>query len=429
MRNILLASIVTALASASYQAGAEKIAIVGGTVYTMTSQTAMKNTTVLINNDKITAVGQQLDIPDSYRVINANGKVVTPGFMGAYTALGLVEVDLSAGTVDASVKDANYSAALDVSYAVNPDSSLIDITRIEGFTHAATAMQYGAKLFYGQGAVISLGDEANLVTKAKAFMALDVTNNGADANGGSRAALWVKLVSALTEASYVTDNMKNQMLAPSAEWHGEWSKADLNALAPVVTGKMPLLVKADRASDIRQILALKKQFKNLNITLVGADEAWRVAEELAAASISVILSPESNLPYSFESLGATQATAGRLEKAGVAVAIGIDTHNIRLAPQSAANAVANGLSWHGALASLTTVPAKIYGIDNEVGTIESGKRANLVVWSGDPLEVMEAAEHVIINGKAIEMSSRQTKLRDRYLKLNVDKTHQYIKPN
>ena len=387
----------------------------------------VENATVLIKDGKIQSVSTSSDVPAGYQVVDATGKVVTPGLVGAYTSLGLVEVGLSAGTVDSTSKASPIStsgAALDVSYAINPDSSIINISRIEGVTSAASGMSRTGQLFNGQGAFISLGDAASPVMKRAAFVSASVENRGADHNGESRASLWVTLESALADAAYA----KGMTLNAGSEWHGSISKADAKALIPVIEGETPLLIDARRAADIRQVIALKQRNPKLNITLLNASEGWRVAEQLASADIDVILNPESNLPYAFDQLGATLENAGRLEKAGVEVAIGMNTHNIRLAKQHAGNAVANGLSWQAGLASLTSVPARMYGVDDTVGSLEQGKQADVVIWSGDPLEVTEAAEQVFIKGEMIPMESRQTKLRDRYLELNQDKPMNYVRP-
>jgi imidazolonepropionase-like amidohydrolase len=217
-------------------------------------------------------------------------------------------------------------------------------------------------------------------------------------------------------------------LTPMQQWHGQLSRADIKALLPVIRGNIPLLIEARRAADIRQVIAFKKRHPKLDIVLVQGTEAWRVAKELAANDIPVILNPESNLPYAFDQLAAPLENAGRLDKAGVNVSIGIETHNIRLAKQHAGNAGANGLPWQQGLAALTINPAKLYGMDKQIGSLEPGKQADLVVWSGDPLEVTESAEQVFIKGNLIDMQSRQTKLRDRYLKLQGDKPMQYIRP-
>ncbi|KGJ98039.1 amidohydrolase family protein [Thalassotalea sp. ND16A] len=409
----------------SNAAQAEKIAIIGGTVHTMTAQGSIEEATVLIEDGKISNIIPQIVSTDeSYRVIDAKGKVVTPGFIGAYTSLGLVEVSGWANTVDSSVAASALHAALDATVAVNPDTTLRNISRIEGITSAATAVTYTDTMYKGRGAIITLADDVDPVMKPRAFMTIDVSNHGADVNGGSRAALWVDLRNALNEAIYA----QKITFTPQTEWHGSLSKANVQALIPVVKGEMPLLVQVHRASDIRRVIKITNNFKRLNITLVGAAEAWRVADEIAAAGMSVILNPESNLPYSFEQNGATLENSARLHDAGVNVAIGMGTHNIRLAPQHAGNAVANGLPWQAGLASLTTAPAKIYGIDQQVGSLKAGMQADIVVWSGDPLEVMEAPTNVIINGVEVKLESRQTKLRDRYLTLDKAKPQQYTRP-
>lgn len=426
MSKLTLSTIATVTALAfSVGAHAEKIAIIGGTVHTMTAQGTIEDATVLIEDGKISKViPQEVSTDASYRVIDAKGKVITPGFIGAYTSLGLVEVPSWAGTNDSSVEKSQLHAALDATVAVNPDTTLRNISRIEGITSAATSIGYSDTIYKGRGAIITLGDDADPVMKKRAFMSVDLSNSGADVSGGSRAALWFDIRNALNEAIYA----QSITFTPQTEWHGTLSKANVQAMIPVIKGEMPLLVKVHRASDIRRVIKLTENFKRLNVTLVGASEAWRVADEVAAAGMSVILNPESNLPYTFEQNGATLANAARLNDAGVNVAIGMSTHNIRLAPQHAGNAVANGLPWQAGLASLTTAPAKIYGIDNLVGSIKAGMQADVVVWSGDPLEVMQAPTNVIINGEEVPLESRQTKLRDRYLKIDNDKPQQYTRP-
>ena len=406
---------------------AKSIAIVGAKVHTMSSQGTIDNATVLIKNGKIQSVMQGETALAGYEIIDAKGKVVTPGLIGASTSLGLVDVGFSAGTNDSNSSLTSISktgAAFDVSYAINPESSLMAIARIEGVTSAATSMGRTGQLFNGQGALISLGDISDPVIQARAFINTRLGNNGADTVGGSRSVIWVTLEKALAEAKFAM----GRSLTPIDEWHGELSRADIAALIPVVKGEIPLLVDARRAADIRQVIALKQRQPQLNIVIIYATEGWRVAKELADSNIPVILDPEANLPFGFDQLGSTLKNAGRLASAGVEVSIGIETHNIRLARQHAGNAVANGLSWDQGLAALTINVAKLYGIDDKLGSLEVGKIADVVIWSGDPLEITEAAELVLIAGEEIDMHSRQSKLRDRYLKLQTDKPMQYVRP-
>ena len=409
---------------------ANQFAIVGGKVHTLSGQGTLDEATVLIKDGVIESIVSGSDVPLGYERIDAQGKVVTPGFIGAYTALGLVEVGFSAGQVDASTTEhpvTTIGAAIDVSYGINADSTLIPITRMEGFTSAATGIESSEYLFKGQGAFIQLTDDEPLL-KPRAFMALSVNNSSASDAGGTRGTLWVALKQILSEAKFAADFRTSNSLIPTQHWHGVSTRTDAQALYDVIRGNSPLLIKADRKADILNIIGLKSEFPKLNIVIVSASDAWRVADKLAAAQIRVILNPEYNLPGAFDTLGATLANAGRLERAGVKVAIGIETHNIRLATQHAGNAVANGMSSDAALAASSRNVAEIYGMQDTLGSLAKGMRADVVVWSGDPLEVAEAAEHVFIGGQPTKMESRQTLLRDRYLKLQQDKPMGYIRP-
>ena len=410
MKKLMIAALVSAACCSS--ALAANIAIVGGKVYTQTEQGVIENGTVLIKDGKIEQVSANTEVPSDYEQVDASGKVVTPGLVGAMTSLGLVEVASWAGINDSSVENtriSNTGAAFDVSYAINPDSTLMDVSRIEGVTSAATTLSYTDYLFHGQGSIISVGAEAPLI-KPRAFMVLDVSANAAQDAGGSRSALWVTLRQLFDEAKAVGD-----IPTPGDTWQGLNTRADLTVLKKVLSGEMPLIMEANRKSDILQVVAFKERYPQTDIVLMGAAQGWRVAEQLAQANIAVIVNPEMNLPESFDALGASMENAARLEAAGVTVAIGMETHNIRLATQHAGNAVANGLSHEAALASLTSNPARIFGVQESVGSLRTGARADVVIWSGDPLEVTEYAEQVFVDGEAVEMRSRQTDLRDRYL--------------
>ena len=426
MKKTILTSMIGALLMAQ-TALADQLAIVGGTMHTMGEQGTVTDKALLINDGRIEAVVERNAIPEGYTQVNASGKVVTPGLIVPLSQLGMVEVSSSAGPVDYSVGENDFSptgAALDASFAINPASTLFPITRIEGITSAATSLSYTHGIFQGQGAVISLSGEGDALIKPRAFMRMDISHRGLNRIGGSRGLLWPQLISVFDEVA----NREGQIVEPGEEYKGTLTPADVNALIDVLGGQRLLLVEANRASDIRQLLKLKARYPGLQVAISGAAEAWMVAEQLAQAEVAVILNPESNLPYGFDQTAATMANAGRLAEAGVNVSIGMNTHNARLITQNAGNAVANGMSWEDALAALTINPATLYGVEQDYGSLEPGKVADVVIWSGDPLEVMEAAEQVYINGEAIDMSSRQTKLRDRYLKRDKDKPVQYSRP-
>src|SRR5205085_3904217 len=203
------------------------------------------------------------------------------------------------------------------------------------------------------------------------------------------------------------------------------TRFDAAALVPVLQGRQILIVHVERASDILQTLALKKEFPSLKLVLVGAAEGWTVAREIAAAGVPVIASALTDLPNSFEQLGSTQSNIGRMRAAGVAVSIGMiddeEARQVRLSRQYAGNLVAigrlpgtSGLTWGQALQAITSAPAEAIGMGGELGSLRPGRRADVVVWDGDPLENSSAAQIVIIDGVQQPLDNHQTRLRDRY---------------
>jgi imidazolonepropionase-like amidohydrolase len=195
------------------------------------------------------------------------------------------------------------------------------------------------------------------------------------------------------------------------------SRADLEALIPVVEGRMPLLVRVDRASDIRQVLKVAREDR-LKVIIDGGAEAWMLAGEIASAGVPVIINPLTNLPGNFERRAATLENAARLQAAGVVFAIQGNGggHRARETRFNAGNAVANGLSYDAAVKAITVNPARIFGMSDRVGTLEAGKEADVVVWDGDPLEPMTRPVAIFVRGAQQPMTSRQTELRDRYLR-------------
>jgi imidazolonepropionase-like amidohydrolase len=198
------------------------------------------------------------------------------------------------------------------------------------------------------------------------------------------------------------------------------TRMDAQAFMPAVRGEQLILIEARRASDLEAVMDFVAQNPGLKVAIAGADEGWRVAPRLAAMNIPVIIDAFSNLPASFSQLAATSENAARLAEAGVEVAIvSFDnpSHQARLAPQIAGNAVANGLAFDDAMAALTRIPAQIFGLDG-LGVLRPGARADVVAWDGDPLQVTSAPVAVFIDGTSQSMESRQTRLRDRYLDLD-----------
>ncbi len=396
-------------------ARAETVAIVGATVHTMGPAGTLREATVVIEDGRIRAVGPNVTVPAGARRIEAQGKVVTPGLFDSLSRLGLVEVSAVQGSADTGVEGDRFNAAFNVVDALNPRSSLIPVNRIEGLTRTLVAPEPEGSLIAGQGAVIHLG-AGELVLRSPSVMVAVLGEGGAERAGESRGAAILRLREALQDAR---DYAENRNDFDRGERRGyALSRLDLEALGPVVRGELPLLLIAHRASDLQAGLRLMKEFK-LDLILAGASEGWVVAREIAAAKVPVLVSTLSNLPERFEALGATLENAARMHAAGVTVAfMSSDAHNARNIRQAAGNAVAYGMPWEAAMASLTTVPARIWGVSDRYGTLEAGKDADVVIWDGDPLEVTTFADQVFIRGVEIPMESRQTLLRDRYKDLS-----------
>ncbi|MHA4837580.1 amidohydrolase family protein [Sphingopyxis sp. MSC1_008] len=398
-------------------AAAQTVAITGGRVVTMGPAGEIERGTVVITGGRIVAVGADVAVPPSAKIVDATGKIVTPGLVAAGTALGLIEVRAVETTDDRATDASDVSAAFDAGYGLNPDSLLIPVARLGGITRAITTPAYKDRsdrelLFAGQAAAVVLDGRAMLMKRGVA-MVLDMGDAGAERAGGARAAELVALRALFAE---VRDYRARRAAYDRGETRDyTLSRADMDALIPVVEGRMPLLVSVNRAADIRDALALGRE-EGLKLILESASEGWRVADEIAAAGVPVLLTPVENTPASFEMLGATLTNAARLAAAGVTIAIeGNDNHREREMRYNAGNAAANGLDRQAALAAITINPARIFGLADRIGSLEAGKEGDVVIWDGDPLDTLARPTAVFIRGAAQPMTSRATELRDRYL--------------
>jgi len=416
MKRILIGA--ACLAATAGAALAEPVAITNARVVTNAEAGVIDGGTVLIEDGVVTALGADIAVPDDAETLDAGGGWVTPGVFAPFTHLGLVEVSLTEGSNDISAEASPLQVAVDAVDSFNPRATPIPITRIEGVTHAAISPSTGATLFGGRGAVIDLsGDMTESVVKQPAFLYVRLGEAGSALAGGSRAAAWAYLRAALDEAR------RSQGLFARAPAEPLLKRADSEALAAALKGQIPLVVEAHRASDILKLIELRRDYRTLDVILLGGAEAWSVAEAVAEADLPVILDPMANLPESFEELGARIDAARLLHEAGVRFAFTTgagndDTHQVRLLLQQAGNAVAHGLPWDAAFEAITLRPAEFYGLDGRLGALATGRAANLLVWDGDPLEVTSAPNAVFIAGESIPMRSRQTELRDRYMTLD-----------
>lgn len=413
-----LISLIAVAGAMSSAACAQVVAVMNGRVHTV-SGGVIENGDVIIRDGRITEVGASLEAPADATVIDATGKVVTPGLFAPYTSLGLVEIGLDAEGNDASPRAGAFGpfplgAALDAVDAINPSTTPIAYNRAEGVTRALSAPQAGDSFFAGQAAVIDLSGRPNSITRAGVAQVLAMGYAGAARAGDTRMGAWAELREYLDEARSYQAN-PNDYVRRTRD--GRFQVSDLKALGPVVAGEKPLLVAVSSANDIRTLIRLKNSYR-LNVIIVGASEGWRVARELQAANIPVIVSGMANLPNSFEDLDSTLKNAARLSQAGVRVAFFEDTHKAGLIRQNAGNAVAEGMNYDAALASLTLTPAQMFGLGDELGSIEAGKIADVVIWDGDPLEVTTAPEAVLIAGRPQDLLSRQKMLMQRYRDLS-----------
>jgi imidazolonepropionase-like amidohydrolase len=406
----------SAVMAAVTSAQAQTVLIRGAKVHTAGAQGTLENHDILIRDGVIAELGQGLAAPEGATVVEAGGRPVTPGFFASYTHLGLVEISLDDESNDSRPeRDFELGAALDVQYAINPASTLIPNARRDGLTHAVVAPVASTGQFAGRGAVIRLDQSADSVVMAGAGLFAEVGARGARLEGGTRVGSWTVLRESL---SHARDYAANRAAYESTrERDQRLPLSDVEALLPVVNGQMPLVLGVNRAPDIREAIRLRAEFPQLRLILLGAREAWRIAEDLAASGIPVIIDPSDNLPGSFESLAATLSNAARLHEAGVTFALsaasGDETHRAGDLAQLAGIAVANGLPWEAALEAITSVPATIWG-QTDTGEITTGKTANLVLWDGDPLEITSNADAIFIRGQSMSMTSRQTELRERY---------------
>ena len=374
------------------------------------------NGIVLIQAGKVVAAGATVAVPAGVRTIDAGGKWVTPGLVVAVTDLGLVDVGAVDDSNDSDAEKAPFSAALDLSAAINPDDLPIQVARAGGVTRAAVAPVGTSSIFGGQGAIIDLGSDPDAVTLPRAFQYVELGEVGARRAGGSRAATYAVLFNALHEA-------KELELAPAGPRRDDvlLTRRDAAALVPVVTGNQPLYVHVERASDIRMVLKLKREFPLLRLVIVGAAEGWLVAAELAKSGVPVLATPLTDLPNSFEQLGSTQSNVGRMKTAGVKVSLGAFGDQPRYAPQYAGNLVglakvpgASGLTWGQAFAAISSGPAEALGMGDRFGSLKPGRAGDVVIWDGDPLEVSSGVVRVFIDGIEQPLTNHQTRLRDRY---------------
>lgn len=389
------------------------IALVGATVHTGQGP-PLENATVVIDGARVHAVGANLRPPDGATVIDVSGKVITAGLVAVGTRLGTLDVELEPASVEATLPASAdpVRAALRAADTWNPASLTVPIARAGGIT-SALVMPEGGQIS-GQAAWVDLADKEWLRRGSAALRVEIGAPPGATGPppAGARAASFLRLRESLADARLYRGNrgpfLTNKLRALSI------SAADLDVLDRALARDLIVAVEVDRASDILTVIEIAQEYA-LRVVIVGGAEAWLVAGDLARAEIPVALDAFADLPASFSALRSRPDAAALLQRAGVRVILADlgSPHFAHRLRQSAGNAVAAGLPYEDALASITRVPAAVFGIP-DTGTIRAGAVANLVVWNGDPLEVTTWAERMWIRGQEVPLETRQDLLTRRY---------------
>ncbi len=413
MMGVAVTLLCMLLGTASMKAGAQSVAIIGGTVYTVSGE-SIEGATVLIEDGEITAVGSSVSVPAGVPVVDASGKWITPGLINASTDIGLVEI----GSAEVSYSDDDVSAAFDVRPSINPQSVLIPETRLGGVTTVFSSPTGG--IVSGQGVILDLlGDElGEMIVDAPSIMVAHINSGAVSAGHGSRAGAIGRLQRLLEDALLLDarkedfeQNAMQQLSAP---------REDVEAMIPVVLGEQPIMITANRQSDIENALALREEF-DLDLILLGAREGWTIADTLSSLGLPIVLSAVGNIP-SYDGLSARFENPALLAAAGANVVLvnGLASgtrYNVRNLRYAVGNAVSYGMDWDTALRAVTLGAAEALGISDRYGSLDPGKVGNVVIWNGDPFEFSTTAEAVYIRGKAVPMTSRQAELLERYKKL------------
>lgn len=410
---------LAALLVTAAPAYSQTIVITGAKIHPV-SGPVIENGTVLIRDGRIAAVGTNVTIPSGARTIDAAGKWVTPGIFNATTSLGVSEIGSVGGTNDTRAQGINdgVTASFRVWEGFNPASPLLQVTRNDGITTVGVIP--GGSLIGGQGAVVALknGQLSEVLLRSPAAMFANLGARGPNI-GSARAEVFQRFREVLEDASLYP--RRRAEVERNASRPLAARRADLEALQPVLAGRLPIVIDADRATDIATALDLGRRYR-MRVAISSATEGWKVAEQLGAAQAFVMVGALNNIPRDFSSLGARQDNAALLHAAGAKVIIsgGSDAFNARNVKYEAGVAVAFGMPWEAALRAVTLTPAELYGVDNRTGSISVGKDATLVVWSGDPFELSTRAEHVFVQGAEVQGPSRQDELMRRYRTFPVD---------
>ena len=409
---------------------AKQIAITGGKLLTITHGT-IENGVIVIQNGKITAVGAagSVKVPAGAQVIDAKGMTVYPGLIDSESHLGLTEIDAVKDTNDLVETSDEIMPHMHVADAFHAESELIPVSRYNGVTNAIVAPESKDTL-PGQDSFIQLAgsDASQMLLVRDIAMPLNFTGkqrrNESFATASypqTRMGMAAQMRQAFTDAQGYAQkwedyNNKKKAAAKAGDALPSPPSRDLKleALLPYLEGKKPVIVKAEEPGDLETAYALAQEFK-LRMILNGLTQSQGIFDKVASWKLPVIVGSIYDDPKAWERYDAVYKVPGELSKRGVKIAFAsFDAHQVRNLPYAAGFAVAFGLPYDEAMKALTLYPAQIWGVDDQLGSLDVGKTANVVVANGDPLDVTTDVKHVFIQGREIPMVNRQTELRDRY---------------
>jgi imidazolonepropionase-like amidohydrolase len=413
---LCIALVAVSVASAAANA---KVTAVEGARVEVGDGTVIDGATVVIDGDRVVAVGAIVAVPAGAVRIDGRGKTLTPGLIATGVQIGLFEVGMEDPLVDTS-RQGLITPAFHAAAAFNPFSFHLPIHREEGITTAILSPT-GNQLVSGGAFAAELREnlDARPNTNAQPLAMMGAYNGAvADRAGGARGALLSTLKELIDDVRFFKANRTAYDRAQSRTL--AVSRNNLEAMIPVVDGRVPFFVHADRAADIAAVLDFAAAEK-IKVGIVSGGESWLLAERLSKAKVPVVLVPSWSGEKSFDKLHARDDLAAVLHAAGVDVVITTwDTDNgTSRVRQEAGIAVQKGLPRAAALQAITDTPARIFGVKHngqKVGVLAPGARATMVLWSGDPLEGLSVAERVWVAGEYIATPSRQRQLADKYLR-------------
>ena len=378
---------------------------------------------ILIREGVIAKISKT-SVPYADKVYDAKGKIITPGFIAPDTQIGIVEIGALSVTRDD--ESSIYNIGFSIHDAFNPNSVLIPWNRANGITSAITLPRNTSSPIGGLGSFFILDSKLDISSEADVAMIGRLGGSGSSSRSESLALIddILSFASSLDKKNMSTDASIDEIIDNSSiASYMDFKPRDVKALYRLFNDDLPIIIKSHRASDILKLIELKNTY-DLNLIIMGAQEASLVVDKIAKSKIPLIVNPINNIPNSFDELASNINMTSMLEKAGITLMFNVSrSHNYHLIRQGAGVAVANGMSYGGAIKALTSNVAETFNLKNR-GSIKVGNIADIIVWEDDPLEPSSMPEKVIINGIDTDLTTRSTRLRDRYIR-DLEKPNTY----